>query len=60
MGLFVEKASHHAGCFEFVKANKFGRRRAMTGFASIDKRCFAIILYAFICKFVDFCQVILI
>nr|DAT45424.1 MAG TPA: hypothetical protein [Caudoviricetes sp.] len=24
MGLFVEKASHHAGCFEFVDVNKFG------------------------------------
>jgi hypothetical protein len=30
MGLFVEKASHHAGCFEFVKANKFGKEYMIT------------------------------
>nr|DAG70060.1 MAG TPA: hypothetical protein [Caudoviricetes sp.] len=28
----LRKASHHAGCFEFVKANKFGRQRETTGF----------------------------
>nr|DAE86283.1 MAG TPA: hypothetical protein [Caudoviricetes sp.] len=32
MGLFVEKASHHAGCFEFVDVNKFGRQHRITGF----------------------------
>nr|DAN76227.1 MAG TPA: hypothetical protein [Caudoviricetes sp.] len=32
MGHFVEKASHHAGCFEFVDVNKIGRKRIMTGF----------------------------
>nr|DAX85534.1 MAG TPA: hypothetical protein [Caudoviricetes sp.] len=32
MGLFIEKASHHAGCFEFVDVNKIGRQRMTTGF----------------------------
>jgi len=32
MGLFVEKASHHAGCFDFVDANKIEATRMMTGF----------------------------
>ena len=32
----MKKASHRAGCFEFVDVNKIGEQRMITGFA--DKK----------------------